>query len=789
MMPSAAQRVTQNTGLFAFDSINSIIIPRVQQPLAITNNEGPLTVTGWIVDEQGQDVAGQVDVSLDGEFYQAFHGIERLDVAAHFSVPAYRCSGFKCEIPMAAVSPGPHALGLRAVSQDGSRYYQFDARIVFYATKKDPPILARSRFRKPRVSIIIPVYDQIELARNCLVSLAVHLDKEVPVEVLVVNDGSSANTRNALGKIKGIRLVHNKKNIGFLHSCNEALKIARGEYVWFLNSDTRIQQGALKSLVEVLDGNSRCGAVGSKLIYPEDNLQEAGGIVWRDGSAMNYGNKQDPRRPEYNYVREVDYCSAASLMVRKKILTLRGGFDTRYAPAYYEDTDLCFHIRHELGLKVIYQPLSEVIHVEGGTCGKDLALPIKRYQVRNKEIFYDKWKKALESYLEPGTQPYQASRRLHQGKTLLIIDGRLPRHDQESGARRLSELIRIFLALDYRLIFLPEDNALTAPYGSFFRSLGVEVLVSPDRAPFEQKDLLEERMATIEYVWLCRQGCNEKYLPFIKQIKPSVKHIFDTVDLHHLRLKRGSDLGLSGDDMGLAGNNVAEIRESELRIAQAADITITVTEDEKALLVREGIRHVHVVPNIHQFPAQAPAPLRGRKDIIFIGGYSHPPNVDAAEWLCGKIMPIVWTKNPRIKVYLLGSEPSSRVMSLAGERVIVPGYIPKVDPYFDRARVFISPLRYGAGMKGKIGQALEHALPIVSTSIGVEGMDMKDGRDVLIADDAQSFAEAVLKLYRDDLLWKELSRNSCALVGKYSPAIVREKVKEVFRFLDSQAAK
>jgi glycosyltransferase involved in cell wall biosynthesis len=211
-----------------------------------------------------------------------------------------------------------------------------------------------------------------------------------------------------------------------------------------------------------------------------------------------------------------------------------------------------------------------------------------------------------------------------------------------------------------------------------------------------------------------------------------------------------------------------------------------VTDVEKRTLEELGIDNICIIPNIHNLTCQNFNDFEQRSGLVFIGSYNHPPNIDAVIWLCQEIMPIVWESHPEICLTLLGSNVKDEVKALASEKVIVTGYVPEVDPYFLKNRVFVAPLRFGAGMKGKIGQSMSYGLPVVTTSIGAEGMGLKDSYDVLIADDPRSLASSIIKLYYDRELWVRISQNSLETIEQYSPEKVKSKLSQLFAGLSAK---
>ena len=232
------------------------------------------------------------------------------------------------------------------------------------------------------------------------------LPDTTPFELILVDDASPDHAASLVDSVPGVRLIRLSKNVGYLGACNAGAAAARGRHLLLLNNDTEVRPGFLDALVRLLDDKS-VGVVGSKLVYPDGRLQEAGGIIFRDGTGWNYGRGESPSRFEYAFVREVDYCSGASLLVRGELWQSLGGFDERYSPAYYEDVDLCFSAR-EAGYRVLYQPASVVIHHEGASHGTDTASGTKRYQEINRHKFVDKWHDELAAQQLPHSGPVVA---------------------------------------------------------------------------------------------------------------------------------------------------------------------------------------------------------------------------------------------------------------------------------------------------------------------------------------------------------------------------------------------
>ena len=274
--------------------------------------------------------------------------------------------------------------------------------------------------------------------------------------------------------IKNIKIIHNNKKYNYLINCNKASKTARGKFILFLNNDTKVNKEWLISLVNLIEKDDKIGMVGSKLIYPNGKLQEAGGIVFRNGDCLNFGRNDKADLPEYNYVKEVDYISGASILIRKSIWDKIGGFDERFFPAYYEDTDLAFKIRN-IGYKVLYQPKSIVTHYEGISNGRDLNSGIKKFQLINKNKFTQKWENKLKLQ-EEKNNTFIARDRSYNKSKILVIDRFVPNFDKDAGGRSTFMYLNIFKEIGLQVTFLGNDFKRREPYTSILQQIGIEVL-------------------------------------------------------------------------------------------------------------------------------------------------------------------------------------------------------------------------------------------------------------------------------------------------------------------------
>jgi O-antigen biosynthesis protein len=603
----------------------------------------------------------------------------------------------------------------------------------------------------PEVSIIIPVHNKFSVTYDCLDSI-VKAPPDRSFEIIIADDCSHDETLlAALVFAGGVRIVRNSTNLGFVRTCNAGAAQARGRYLFFLNNDTLVKPGWLDELVLTFEQVPNIGIAGSKLLFPDGKLQEAGGIIWRLGDGWNWGRGRDPSEPAFSFLRDADWVSGAALMIERALFGQLGGFDEYYAPAYYEDTDLAFRVR-ALGKRVVVQPASEIVHLEGVSAGTDTSGPgMKRFQVVNHAKFYRRWKDTLITHRLNGQQPEQEAERLVRQRAY-FIDDTVPTPDQDAGSNAAVEHMRALLAMGYKVTFLPADNmARIDPYTARLQRLGIECPVYPYYWSVEE--VFRKAAQTPDLVYLHRFSNASKYATMVRRYFPDCRVVYNVADLHFLRMERQAAV----DPGSVSTAQVAAQRRDEISVMRNVDDVIVHSPVEAALLREsDASLKVTVVPwTVYSRPSALP--FSERSGTAYVGGFGHPPNLDAVRWLVGEILPLLKHQVPACTTYLVGSKMPDEVQAMRGPGVVPLGFVPVLADILHKLRCTVVPLRYGAGIKGKVLESFAHGLPCVMSEVAAEGLELSGKLAWLVARSPAEFAEKIARVHQDEGFNRTLS--------------------------------
>jgi GT2 family glycosyltransferase/glycosyltransferase involved in cell wall biosynthesis len=634
---------------------------------------------------------------------------------------------------------------------------------------------------KPQVSIIIPVFNNPLITWRCLKSISINTSN-INFEVIIVDDHSTESLSPVGTQTAGIHLIRNSENLGFLKSCNKAAGQAKGKFICLLNNDTEVHEGWLEHLLAVFDKNKYTAIAGPKLVYPNGRLQEAGGIVWNDASAWNFGKFDDPEKPDYNYLKEVDYISGACLVIRKTVWDKLGGFDEQFAPAYYEDTDLAMKVRRA-GYKVYYQPLSVVTHHEGLSNGTDETAGLKKFQAINHSKFLKKWEHTLSVEHSPnGINVFFHRDRSLRQKHLLVIDHYVPMYDQDAGSRSTFNYLKLLVKMGFKIHFIGDNYFRHEPYTAVLQQMGIEVLYGN----YYQKnirDWFRENGRYIDFVIAHRVHIAPKYFGMIRKFT-SAKIAYIGHDLQYLGSQRKFEI--TGDKK--FKKESAKFLKTETRIFDSVDVILPFSTYEEPFIKKLAPKKIVQVIPVYFFeniPEKVPG-FDERRDVLFVGYFGHPPNPDAVLWFVKEIFPLVQQKIPDAKLHVVGSQPTDEVLALQNDFIKVTGYVSdeELANYYRKCKVAILPLRFGAGVKGKLLESLNHQIPTVITPVAAEGIPEIENHS-LIAENPNDFAENIRLLYKDKTAWQKYSSGGRVLIEKhYTEAAARKLLEEILPVKD-----
>ncbi len=626
----------------------------------------------------------------------------------------------------------------------------------------------------PVMSVIIPVHNQFRLTYQCLASIILAAD-QTDFEIILIDDCSSDETIHIESCVANLVTIRNENNLGFLHSCNKAAKQARGDYIVFLNNDTMVSKSWLDELYDVFNRFDHVGAVGAKLVYPDGRLQDAGGIVWDSGVPWNVGHGHDPEDPQYNYVRDVDYLTGAALAVTRSAWQQVGGFSKEYAPAYYEDTDLAFKLR-AAGYRTLYCPQASIVHFEGQSNGTSLDSGIKQYQRVNASRFVSTWKHAVAGNGAEGVDLHLQKDR-NCTLRVLMIDNAFPRVGQDAGSYAAMQEIRLMQAMGCKITFLPYNLLHLGVHVEELQRRGVECIYSPHQQSIDS--FLKSRGYEFDAIYITRYTVAENVLGLLKKYS-NAKILFNNADLHFLREMRGA-LVRGESDL----SDAMRTRKRELAVMNSVDAVLSYNETEHQIIASHLMRDDHVFKCPWLLEKRTPiVPFEQRSGIAFLGGFAHPPNREAMDWFIQHALPILEARDPTIRLHIWGSRIPANSSWHLDERIVVEGYADSLDQVFNQCRVFVAPLRSGAGIKGKVLDSVAYAVPAVLSPVAAEATGLIDGVSTLIANSPEQWVTHICRLYEDQAMWQAFSAETHKLLdNEYGFDVGLYRMRTVFASL------
>lgn len=644
-----------------------------------------------------------------------------------------------------------------------------------FQNRKKFPKLRITHVENPRISIVLPVHNQFEYTYNCVASLIL-AHNHTSFEVILVDDKSDDKTTEIDNYISGIKIIKNDVNLGFLRTAEAGANTAAGDYILFLNNDTEVTVGWLDNLIQAFEQNENVGLAGSKLIYPNGDLQEAGGLVWGNGKPWNIGNGANAEDPSYNYVRHTDYVSGAAMMISKEVWKLVGGFSKEYVPAYYEDTDLAFKVR-DAGYQTLYVPASVVVHYEGMSNGRDLDSGYKKYQNVNAPKFRSKWRHAFR---EHGTYGKNIEMELDRGIDfrVLLLDHDTPKPDQDAGSYAAVQEMKLLQKLGCKITFVSSNLAHMGKYTTALQDMGVECLYTPFYR--STHDVLQKRGHEFDLVYIIRYSVAESVLKSIRKYTKA-KVVLNNCDLHFLREMRAANLGDSADL-----ESAMETRSRELEVIDKVDAVLSYNDTEHSVISS----HTFDANKIFKCPwvlsnKEFKVPFAKRNGFAFLGSYNHLPNREAVEFVVKEVMPLLRAQNAGLTFHVYGSSVTQEIEALACDDVVIEGFVDSLDTLFDERRVFIAPLLSGAGIKGKVLESVSYQVPCVLSPVAAESTGLIHELNSMIATTPEEWASSIMKLYTDEETWKRLSAKALELVDeRYSTKNGLEHMANLLSFLE-----
>jgi GT2 family glycosyltransferase len=609
----------------------------------------------------------------------------------------------------------------------------------------------------PKVSIILVLYNNAELTLPCLKSL--QSERDITLEVIIIDNASSDRTHELLEKVKGAKIVKNDENVGFLLAVNQAAEMANGEHILLFNNDATMRPGTLEAAIKRLDSDPGIGAVGGRIMLLDGRLQEAGSIVWNDGTCLGYARGDDEDAPHVMFVRDVDYCSGAFLLTPKKVWEELGGFDTIYAPAYYEETDYCMRL-WEKGYRVVYDPKAIIDHFEFGSAAKsDWAIA---QQQKNHIVFKERHKDSLAAQYAPSEDNISKARIRGQKNALsvLMVDDRVPYRHMGSGYPRAADIVEAIIAMGHNLTHYPLQFPYDA-WDSIYASLPDNVEIARGFGVTGFEEYLVQNAARYDALIISRPHNMAIFKKIFYKHPDAFNGVRIVYDAEAVFANRDiSKAEMLGKPMSMDRANA--LVSEEISLAQPASIIATVSGEEAKSFRGGGKAVVEILG--HKLEAKpSDVPFSARRNLLFVGALvaDDTPNVDSLVWFANEVLPKVnLSLEQPLTLQVVGKVESGTVQTLVSEHIHLLGRVENLDEIYDQSRIFIAPTRYAAGIPHKVHEAAAHGLPCVATELIARQLGWAHDEAILVGKDATEFAAQIARLYQDEELWTKIRAGS-----------------------------
>ena len=615
------------------------------------------------------------------------------------------------------------------------------------------------KLEAPLVSIILVLYNKAELTLKCLRSLiAVANNPKCSCEIIVVDNASQDKTRQLLDQISGIIRINNNENLHFLTAVNQASKVAKGNYLLLLNNDAQILPGSLSSAINTYCSDKNIGAVGGKIVLLDGTLQEAGSIIWRDGSCLGYGRGDNPFDYSYMFQRDVNYCSGAFLLTERNLFLEMGGFDEDYKPAYYEETDYCLRL-WERGKRVVYEPNAVIMHFEFGSAQSTQAAI--ELQKAHQLVFTQKHSLQLANYHFPPSSDNILLARTHFNSSyrVLFIDDRVPHAFLGSGFPRSRDILNALVSLNHCVTFYP----LTFPEESWqeiYQDIPKVVEVVINKGIWGIEEFLQSRAQFYDLIFVSRPHNMEILNPILErhpQWFEKTRIIYDAEAIYGLR--EVSQRKLQGKNV--SQDEIELLVKAETKLATKANAIVTVSEEERKYFTNLGFPSVYTLGHTVDVEP-TPKKFEERTGIVFVGAIHdiNSPNADSVFWFVEKILPQLQEKLGKDLIFqVVGFNECQEIWDLQNDSLQVLGKVESLQEIYNEARIFVAPTRFAAGIPFKVHHAAAYGLPVVTTSILASQLGWVDRKEILVGDDAPTLADKCIEVYTNQKLWETL-RNS-----------------------------